>query len=95
MSKKRRFQKPGLWFSSMRAEIEIVSRAHKKVCAACGKRPTVKRLKITKGTGRHQTTLIFCQSCGNDWINDFRDLTERAKDYLFCNDLDSVRDLDG
>jgi DNA-directed RNA polymerase subunit M/transcription elongation factor TFIIS len=92
--KKRRIQNKGLWFGTMRADIQDVRSAHKKLCEMCGERPTGKRLRVTKGAGRHATTSVFCQQCGNDWINDFRDLLERAKVYLYGDDIESVRDPD-
>lgn len=82
MSKKRRFQKPGLWFSQTRAEIEVVTPRMKKVCDSCDVHPRLVRLKLTHGSGRHATTTILCTSCGTEWIEGFKVLAQRAKKYL-------------
>lgn len=82
MSKKRRFQKPGLWFSQTKAEVEDVNSRMKKECHTCGNLPKRLRLKVTKGSGRHQTTLVFCRGCGAAWIDEFKALAQRAEAYL-------------
>ncbi len=81
-TKQRRFQKPGLWFSTLRSEVEAVKKAHRKECVTCGHMPELLRLKVIKGAGRHQTTMIFCVECGAAWIDAFKALAHRAKAYL-------------
>ena len=92
MSKKRRFQKPGLWFSQTRAEIEVVTPRMKKTCDSCDTHPALLRLKLTHGSGRHATTTVLCQACGMEWIEGFKVLAQRAKEYLFGkSEITSVR----
>jgi hypothetical protein len=80
--KPRRFVKPGLWFSTMKAEVEYVNSRMKKKCGTCGELPERMRLKVTKGSGRHATTTVYCQECGDHWIEEFKDLAQRAEAYL-------------
>ena len=82
MSKKRSSRKPGLWFSATKAEVEQVNIRMSKPCHTCGDVPQGLRLKITKGSGRHQTTMVYCQPCGDGWIDEFKGLAQRAKAYL-------------
>lgn len=90
-AKKRRFVKPGLWFSTERAEVEDVNQRMRKPCAECGQLPEGKRLKIVKGSGRHQTVLVFCHECGKDWIMRFIAVARRAVHYL-DGEIESVRE---
>lgn len=82
MSKERRFVKPGLWFSTMKAEVEYVKPRMTKTCGTCGRLPDPLRLKVTEGSGRHGTTTVYCQECGDHWIDEFKALAQRAKAYL-------------
>jgi DNA-directed RNA polymerase subunit M/transcription elongation factor TFIIS len=77
-----RFGKPGLWFGPMKAEVEYVNARMKKLCSLCGHKPEQLRLKVTKGSGRHQTTTVFCRECGAVWVDEFKVLAHRAKVYL-------------
>jgi hypothetical protein len=75
-------RKPGLWFSAMKVEVEDVTDRHKKVCLDCGQLPVGRRLKIVKGSGRHQTVEIRCSSCGEDWLKQKEIEAARARRYL-------------
>jgi hypothetical protein len=85
------FRKPGLWFTATKAEIEQVTARMKKTCTECGDLPTQKRLKVVKGSGRHQTVMVFCGPCAKDWILRFKALCRRAVFYL-NGDVESVRE---
>ena len=76
------YRKPGLWFSAQKVEVEDVARAHRKPCLGCGKLPAGRRLKIVRGTGRHQQTDIYCAGCGEQWLNRMEVEASRARRYL-------------
>jgi hypothetical protein len=75
-------RKPGLWFSAMKAEVEDVTSRHKKECIGCGTLPSGRRLKVVRGTGRHQTVEIRCEACGSGWIMERVQEGRRAIGYL-------------
>lgn len=75
-------RKPGLWHSARKVEIETVKKAHRKACHECGKLPSVRRLVITLGSGRHQTKEIYCIHCGFLWLQACRLELVRALKYL-------------
>ena len=77
-----RIQKPGLWFSQTRAEVQDVTARMKKPCDHCERKPVERRLKLTHGSGRHATSTVLCQNCGVPWIEDFEVLAVRASRYL-------------
>ena len=78
----KRQRKPGLWFSAMKVEVEDVTKAHKKPCNSCGVLPGIRRLKIVRGSGRHQVMEVRCMGCGVKWLRDMREAAKRASRYL-------------
>lgn len=84
-AKKQRSWRPRkllLVFASMRAEIQEVKKAHKKVCVTCGKVPTVLRLLIQKGAGRSAKTYVYCRKHGYSYLESLLVEVNRAGDVL-------------
>lgn len=57
-----------LWLAGVRAEVELVKPAHRSDCAACGVRPTERRLHLTIGSGRSGHAHVLCADCAQDWV---------------------------
>lgn len=72
----------GLWFTSLSARIEDVSKAHKKECCDCAQLPEVRRLVVKKGNGRRATTEVRCQDCGRAWLHKKEVEAGNAKNFL-------------
>lgn len=80
--KKRRRLKPGLWFGPRKIEVEKVKKAHKTVCCMCRKRPETIRLKVVDGSGKHQTTRMFCAQHGVRFLAAMEQECQRAVKYI-------------
>jgi hypothetical protein len=75
-------RKPGLWFTTMKVEVQETKKAHKKRCQACEELPEKRRLVVLRGGGRHSLTSVYCVACGVDYLTDFLCQGERAIKYL-------------
>lgn len=75
-------RKPGLWFSTMSAEVQAVKTAHKLPCVDCGELPTVRRLMVKKGGGRRSVSSVYCRTCARAWFHNKGVEAERGKEYL-------------
>lgn len=89
--KKRRRLKPGLWFGPRKVEVEVVKKAHKAVCCVCRKKPCGGvRVVVRDGTGRHQTTRVFCAQHGVDFVEAMEHECRRAAKYIVDRSFDVV-----
>ena len=89
--KKRRRLKPGLWFGPRKVEVEVVKKAHKALCCMCRKRPGKGvRVVVQDGTGRHQTTRVFCAQHGIWFIEAVEYECTRAAKYIVDRSFDDV-----
>ena len=79
--------KRGLLHGPTRIEVEAVTARHKKACSGCADVPEGTRLKIVEGGGRAATTLIYCASCGEKWLDDHLGDVMRARTRLLGEDV--------
>lgn len=94
--KKLRRVKPGLWFGQRKVEVEAVKKAHKAVCCVCRKKPSsVVRVLVKDGSGRHQTTRVFCDMHGVDFLKAMKDEAARAVRYIVERSFDGVKVIKG
>lgn len=84
--KKDTFREKGLFAPCVRVNIQDVTARHKISCVACGNLPAKRRLQVQVGKGKGMTTLVYCESCGQVWLEDRQEELDRAMDRL--NGLD-------
>lgn len=77
-----RFQDPSLWLSAVSVRVETVRKQHKAPCIHCGKRPELRRLKVTRGAGRHGVTELYCIDCGLHVVARLQTEAQRAYHFL-------------
>lgn len=89
MAKDRR--DPDLWLSPTAIRIEPAKKSHKKRCSACGEAPQERRLKVVVGSSRSATTVVLCESCGNQFLCQVSTEAQRAANRLVKNDETGCR----
>ena len=80
-----------MWFGPRKIEVEVVKKAHKALCCWCKKRPGKGvRVVVRDGTGRHQTTRVFCAQHGITFIEAMEEECTRAAKYIVDRSFDAV-----
>ena len=81
----------GLWHSARKVAVEDVTPRMKKPCAACESTPAKRRLSVVSGSGRAQTSLVFCSECGPKWVRERIDEASRTIQRLTTDEDVCVR----
>jgi len=92
-AKEKRYIKKGLVHSPMKIEVQEVTSRMTKPCAGCEQRIEDRRLVVRTGGAKHGKTEFYCDTCGEEWLNNHLRIVKATIPYLKNQTDKAIRDI--